>query len=110
MENMLDHYALLSRYVGRRVCITLYGQHKLWGRIANLCHDGVRLIDTATIGEYDEQEWLSHSLYGDDDDTGRPRYPETVIQFHHIVAITCADDDLPVPEDPDDQQSEPAPR
>lgn len=107
---MLDHYALLSRYIGRRVCITLYGQHKLWGRIANLCHDGVRLIDTATVGEYDEQEWLSHSLYGDDDGTGRPRYPETVIQFHHIVAITCADDDLPVPEDPDDQQSEPAPR
>lgn len=88
---MLDHAGLLARYVGHRVCVTLYGQNKVWGRVANVCHDSMRLVDTSVVNELDEQEWLNHSLYADDGDSPHVRYSETVVQLNHIVSITCVD-------------------
>ena len=99
---MLDHASLLTRFVGHRVCVTLYGQNKVWGRVATVCHDSVRLTDTAVVSEHDDQEWLNQSLYEDHDEHGRPRYAETVIQLNHIVSITCLDESVPAPEDDSD--------
>ena len=95
---MNSHYtAILRRYVGRQVCLSMYGQIKLWGEVAEIYDDSLRLVNTVFVGELEDQGWYSQLQHADPDNHYGPRSAETVVHFHHIVSITCPDEDLPAP-------------
>jgi len=77
------------------VCVSTFGHAKLWGELAAVNEDCLRLVNTMFASDGDDQ-WLSQS-YNDADSTYGVRHAETIVHFHHIVAITCLDDDIPEP-------------
>jgi flagellar biosynthesis protein FlhA len=91
----MEYREMLHRYVGRRVCVSTYGHSKLWGELAAVNDDCLRLVNTLQSADGDEQ-WMSQSYSDPESDYG-VRHAETIVHFHHIVAITCLDDDLPEP-------------
>jgi flagellar biosynthesis protein FlhA len=90
----MEYREMLHRYVGRRVCISTFGHAKLWGEVAAVNDDCLRLVKTALSTDGDDP-WLAQHQYGDAEHVHSMRHAETVIPLHHIVAITCLDDDLP---------------
>ena len=88
----MEYREMLHRYVGRRVCVSTFGHAKLWGELAAVNEDCLRLINTMLSSDGDDQ-WLSQS-YNDPDSNFGVRHAETIVHFHHIVAITCLDDDI----------------
>lgn len=88
----MEYREMLHRYVGRRVCVSTFGHSKLWGELAAVNDDCVRLVNTMLSGDSDDQ-WLAQS-YSDPDNSYGVRHAETIVHFHHIVAITCLDDDI----------------
>lgn len=105
----VDYYALLSRYLGRRVCVSLHGQVNVWGRVASVCYDGVRMVDTVVAGELDGPGPFSSSHQ-----LGAPQPPagahtsETLIHVNQVLAVTCLDEDLPpAPVEREPQESGP---
>jgi flagellar biosynthesis protein FlhA len=88
----MEYREMLHRYVGRRVCISTFGHSKLWGELAAVNDDCVRLVNTMLSSDGEDQ-WLSQS-YSDPDTNYGVRHAETIVHFHHIVAITCLDDDI----------------
>ncbi len=98
----LDYYALLSRYLGRRVVLSTYSYLRIWGEVASVHQNSIRLIYTYTT-EHDDGGWFQ-SMQSDSDDEENQigaRCPETVVQFHQIISVTCMDDDIldtPMPE------------
>jgi flagellar biosynthesis protein FlhA len=71
------------------------GHAWLWGVLGAVIEDCLRLLNTMFACDGDDQ-WLSQS-YHDADSTYGVRHAETIVHFHHIVAITCLDDDIPEP-------------
>lgn len=103
---MNSHYtAILQRYVGRQVCLSMYGQIKLWGEVAEVYEDSLRLVNTVFVGELEDQGWYSQLQHADPENHYGPRSAETVVHFHHIVAITCPDEDLPAPSLPEETET-----
>lgn len=86
---------MLGRYVGRRVCVSTFGHSKLWGELAAINDDCMRLVNTSHSTDGDDQ-WMAQNQYGDPDSNYGLRHAETIIHFHHVVSITCLDDDLPI--------------
>jgi flagellar biosynthesis protein FlhA len=91
----MEYREILHRYVGRRVCVSTFGHSKLWGEVAGVNDDCLRLVNTMLSGDGDDQ-WLTQS-YSDPDSSYGVRHAETIVHFHHIVAITCLDDELVEP-------------
>jgi flagellar biosynthesis component FlhA len=90
----MEYNELLQRYVGRMVCVSTFGHVKLWGKLEEVTEDCLRLVNTMFSNEGDDQ-WLSQHTYSDPDSSYGNRNPESIVHFHHVVAITCVDDDLP---------------
>jgi flagellar biosynthesis protein FlhA len=90
----MEYREMLHRYVGRRVCVSTFGHSKLWGDLAAVNDDCVRLVNTTLATDGDDQ-WLAQSAYADPESNYGLRHAETIVHFHHIVAITCVDSDLP---------------
>jgi flagellar biosynthesis component FlhA len=88
----MEYREMLHRYVGRRVCVSTFGHSKLWGELAAVNEDCVRLVNTMLSSDSEDQ-WLTQSYSDPDNDYG-VRHAETIVHFHHIVAITCLDDDI----------------
>ncbi len=88
----MDYQDILLRYLGRQVTITTFGYIKIWGEIAEVNGDHVRLVNTLVTTEHDDQGWYSQIQHADTENNYGPRNAETVIQFHQIVAISCQDD------------------
>ena len=42
----MEYREMLHRYVGRRVCVSTFGHSKLWGELAAVNDDCVRLVNT----------------------------------------------------------------
>lgn len=84
-----DFYSLLNRYLNRQVCLTLHGQTNVWGRVAGVCYDGLRMVDTVVAGELDSSSQFAEPR--------GPRSKETLIHLNQVLAVTCLDDDLPEP-------------
>ena len=101
----LHYTAILQRYVGRQVCLSMYGQIKLWGEVAEVYEDSLRLVNTVFVGELEDQGWYSQLQHADPENHYGPRSAETVVHFHHIVAITCPDEDLPAPSLPEETET-----
>jgi hypothetical protein len=93
-ELPMEYREMLHRYVGRRVCVSTFGHAKLWGRLAAVNDDCLRLVNTILSAEPDDA-WLNQSQFSESESPIGNRHAETVIHFHHIVAISCLDDDLP---------------
>ena len=93
----MEYREMLHRYVGRRVCVSTFGHSKLWGELAAVNEDCLRLVNTLQSSDGEDQ-WMSQS-YNDPDSHFGVRNAETIVHFHHIVAITCLDDDIPEPDD-----------
>ncbi|MGI8978132.1 MAG: FHIPEP family type III secretion protein [Pirellulaceae bacterium] len=87
----MDYQDILLRYLGRLVTITTFGYIKIWGEVAEVNGDHVRLINTLVTTEHDDQGWYSQIQHADLDSNCGPRNAETIIQFHQIVAISCQD-------------------
>jgi flagellar biosynthesis component FlhA len=87
----MDYRNLLRRYVGRRVCVSTFGHVKLWGILGSVADDCVRLTDTVTASELDDSPWMGQMMQDDEESRLGNRQPETLLHFHHIVAITCTD-------------------
>jgi flagellar biosynthesis component FlhA len=87
----MDYQDILLRYLGRLVTITTFGYIKIWGEVAEVNGDHVRLVNTLVTTEHDDQGWYSQIQHGDPDANCGPRNAETIIQFHQIVAISCQD-------------------
>ena len=88
----MEYREMLHRYVGHRVCVSTFGHSKLWGELAAVNDDCVRLVNTMLSSDGEDQ-WLAQS-YSDPDNSYGVRHAETIVHFHHIVAITCLDDDI----------------
>src|SRR5258708_7749459 len=86
----MDYQDILLRYLGRLVTITTFGYIKIWGEVAEVNGDHVRLVNTLVTTEHDDQGWYSQIQHADQDNR-EPRNAETIIQFHQIVAISCQD-------------------
>jgi flagellar biosynthesis protein FlhA len=93
----VDYYALLSRYVGHRVCLSLHGQVNVWGKIASVCYDGLRVVDTIVVGELESPGPFSSGQYGGPQPPAGSRSCETLIHVNQVLAVTCLDDELPPP-------------
>lgn len=103
----MDYRNLLRRYVGRRVCVSTFGHVKLWGILGSVADDCVRLTDTVTASELDDSPWMGQMMQDDEDSRLGNRQPETLLHFHHIVAITCTDSGIsPLSESDDDVAAE----
>ena len=87
----MDYQDILLRYLGRLVTITTFGYIKIWGEVAEVNGDHVRLVNTLVTTEHDDQGWYSQIQHSDPDSSSGPRNAETIIQFHQIVAISCQD-------------------
>lgn len=87
----MDYQDILLRYLGRLVTITTFGYIKIWGEVAEVNGDHVRLVNTLVTTEHDDQGWYSQIQHADPDNNSGPRNAETIIQFHQIVAISCQD-------------------
>jgi flagellar biosynthesis component FlhA len=87
----MDYQDILLRYLGRQVAITTFGYIKIWGEVAEVNGDHVRLVNTLVTTEHDEQGWNSQVQHADSDGNSGARNAETIIQFHQIVAISCRD-------------------
>lgn len=87
----MDYQDILLRYLGRQVTITTFGYIKIWGEVAEVNGDHVRLVNTLVTTEHDDQGWYSQLQHSDPETVHGPRNAETVIQFHQIVAISCQD-------------------
>ncbi|MCC9607387.1 flagellar biosynthesis protein FlhA [Blastopirellula sp. JC732] len=81
----MDYSSILSRYIGREVCVSTFGHIKLRGEVAAIYDDCVRLINASTQGDADDVSWSV-----DGDHHGQ----EALVHFHHIVAISCGDEEL----------------
>ncbi|UUO06106.1 flagellar biosynthesis protein FlhA [Blastopirellula sp. J2-11] len=81
----MDYSSILSRYIGREVCVSTFGHIKLRGEVAAIYEDCVRLINASSQGETEDAAWSI-----DPEHHGQ----ETLVHFHHIVAISCGDEDL----------------
>ena len=100
-----DYYSLLARYVGHHVCLTLHGQTNVWGRVAGVCYDGVRLVDTIVSGDLDSGGPFSSNPAGPQPPPGA-RSHETLIHVNQVLAVTCLDEDLPdAPSDRETRQN-----
>lgn len=86
---MSDYYSMLSRYVGHRVCLTLHGQINVWGSVASVCYDGVRVTDVTIGGDLDNP-----AAFGEMSE-GANSSREALLHINQILAVTCDDDDLP---------------
>src|SRR6185436_10849604 len=62
---------------------------KIWGEVAEVNGDHVRLVNTLVTTEHDDQGWYSQIQHADGENSFGPRNAETIIQFHQIVAISC---------------------
>jgi len=85
-----DYYSMLNRYVGHKVCLTLHGQTNVWGRVAAICFDGMRLVDATICNDFDgalfqAQQPPPHGISA----------RETLIHLNQVLTVTCLDDDLP---------------
>ena len=87
-----DYHTNLQRFLGYRVVITTYGYVKIWGNVAAVNDDHLRLVDTVVTSEHDDQGWLSQMQNSEPDGNYGLRNAETIVQFHQIVAISCQDD------------------
>ena len=87
----MDYQDILLRYLGRQVTITTFGYIKIWGEVAEVNDDHVRLVSTLVTTEHDDQGWYSQIQHADPEANCGPRNAETIIQFHQIVAISCQD-------------------
>jgi flagellar biosynthesis component FlhA len=90
----MEYHEMLQRFVGRRVCVSTFGHLKLWGKLTAVTDDCLRLVNTSVSGEGEDQ-WLSQHQYDDEEGSTAGRHAETLVHFHHVVAISCLDDDLP---------------
>lgn len=102
-----DYYSLLKRYAQRRVCLTLHGQMAAWGKVAEVCYDGLRLVEAQVVSELDNPG-LFQQLTQEQSHPNAPKFRETLVHLNQILAITCLDPDLPepAPEKPADQSAE----
>ncbi len=73
------------------MCLTLHGQTTVWGRVAEICYDGLRLREVQILSDLD-----TPGPFAGETPPGR-QYPETLIHLNQILAVTCLDDDLPEP-------------
>ncbi|EAQ82716.1 FHIPEP family type III secretion protein [Blastopirellula marina] len=81
----MDYSSILSRYIGREVCVSTFGHIKLRGEVAAIYEDCVRLINASSQGDAEEAAWnIDPEHHGQ----------EALVHFHHIVAISCGDEDL----------------
>jgi flagellar biosynthesis protein FlhA len=87
-----DFFSLLRRYHNRNVCLSLHGQVSVWGRVADICYDGVRLTE-ARIGSDLDGLGSFHSATGPAGESQR----ETLVHMNQILAVTCLDESLPEP-------------
>lgn len=92
-----DYYSLLKRYSQRRVCLTLHGQMAAWGKVAEVCYDGLRLVEAQVVSELDNPG-LFQQLTQEQAHPNAPKFRETLVHLNQILAITCLDPDLPEPE------------
>lgn len=83
----MDYTALLKRYIGMRVCMSLYGQIVVWGNVAEIGDGAVRLVDSS-VGE-STSRWSA--------EPGNT-FAETVVHFRDVVAVSV--------EDPPEEQAE----
>jgi len=88
----MEYTAILSRYIGREVCVSTFGHIRLRGELAAIYEDCVRLINTSSAHDQDDGPW-SKSL-SDPCDQSHLERGEALVHFNHIVAIRCGDEDL----------------
>lgn len=93
----MNYHSQLKRFVNRRVCVELWGHNTVWGTLASVGDDHLRLLDTVVVGESEGQGWFERMQYGEMDSHGGPRSAETIVRIEIVRHVTCADDDLPEP-------------
>ncbi len=93
----MDYHSQLKRFLHRRVCVDLWGRSTVWGTLASIADDHLRLVDTIIVGELEGQGWFERMNYGQDDSVSGPRNAETIVRIEVVLHITYADDDLPEP-------------
>lgn len=90
----MDYFALLKRFEGRRICLTLHGPSSLVGVLRELHHDCVRLSCAALVNDLDLA--MPGGPCGEEAPPGPFR--ETLVHLNQVVAVSCLDDiptDLP---------------
>ncbi len=100
-------------YVGRLLCVEVWGRSTVWGTLASIDEDHVRLVDTIILGELEGHGWFEKMKYAQDDADSGPRNAEVIFRIGVVLHITCDDDDLPEPSlesPPDTDVSEVDPR
>jgi flagellar biosynthesis component FlhA/small nuclear ribonucleoprotein (snRNP)-like protein len=93
----MDYHSQLRRFLNRRICVELWGRSTVWGTLASIEDDHLRLLDTIVVGESEGQGWFERMQYGEMDSNGGPRSAETIIRIEVVMHVTCADDDLSEP-------------
>jgi hypothetical protein len=64
-DQNMDYQDILLRYLGRLVTITTFGYIKIWGEVAEVNGDHVRLVNTLVTTEHDDQGWYSQIQHAD---------------------------------------------
>ncbi|QGJ70040.1 Hypothetical protein PBC10988_17290 [Planctomycetales bacterium 10988] len=86
-----DFYSMLNRYVGRRICLTLHGQTNIWGKVAAVYYDGLRLSQAIVSTDFDSYTGFDQPISA----RGEPSSRETMVHVNQILAVTCLEEDLP---------------
>lgn len=93
----VDYFALLKRFEGRKVCLTLHGPSSLVGYLKELHPDCVRLSQAHLVSDLDLSG--SSGAMSTADGAHGGLFRETLVHLNQVVAVSCLDD-TPEP-DPD---------
>ncbi|MCA9122281.1 MAG: FHIPEP family type III secretion protein [Planctomycetaceae bacterium] len=92
----MDISSLIERYVGRIVRVSTGGHKSYVGTLASVYGDCIRLEQTLTVSELEEDSWSQRMYAFDPDLDAHCRDAETVIHFHAVGSVTCLED-IPPP-------------
>ncbi len=88
-----DMFRVLLRYEGLPVTVQTYGLGRVFGLLTRVHVDCIRMTNTVPMHEVDDSRWMGEIERANWEDSPQGR-PETVIPIHHLISVTCEDDDF----------------
>ena len=88
-----DIFRVLLRYEGLPVTVQTYGLGRVFGLLTRVHVDCIRMTNTVPMNEADDSRWMGEIERANWEDSPQGR-PETVIPIHHLISVTCEDDDF----------------
>lgn len=78
-----------------RVQVRMGAYLTVYGTLAEVNDDFLRLIDSRSVEEFDESQWFTRIAESDPDMVRSQADGETLIRLYSVASITCISDELP---------------